>query len=95
MTIWNVHSTPFHPIPPQPISYPSAISHSAQAPGLTELKWSHGAEQIPEFIAGAMKVVSDVSAIVDIMKAPPWISDSWIGKVGEELKFWLDAGGDS
>lgn len=48
-----------------------------------------------------MKVVSDVSAIVDIMKAPPWISDSydsydsWIGKVGEELKFWLDAGGDS
>lgn len=41
---------------------------NALAPGLTELKWSHGAEQIPEFIAGAMKVVSDVSAIVDIMK---------------------------
>ena len=46
-------------------------------------------EQIPEFIAGAMKVVSDVSTIVDIMKAPPWISDSydsWIGKVGEETQ---------
>jgi len=86
---------PFHP---NPSATHQPLSHSAQAPGLTELKWSHGAEQIPEFIAGAMKVVSDVSAIVDIMKAPPWISDSydsWIGKVGEELRFWLDAGGDS
>lgn len=46
----------------------SSTAVSRQAPGLTELKWSHGAEQIPEFIAGAMKVVSDVSAIVDIMK---------------------------
>ena len=39
-----------------------------QAPGLTELKWSRE-DRIPDFIAGAMKVVSDVSAIVDIMKA--------------------------
>ncbi|CAJ1396873.1 unnamed protein product [Effrenium voratum] len=37
------------------------------APGLTELKWSRE-DHIPDFIAGAMKVVSDVSAIVDIMK---------------------------
>eukprot|EP00913_Durusdinium_trenchii_P034785 g32539.t1 len=37
------------------------------APGLTELKWSRE-DQIPDFIAEAMKVVSDVSAIVDIMK---------------------------
>lgn len=40
---------------------------NALAPGLTELKWSRE-DQIPDFIAEAMKVVSDVSAIVDIMK---------------------------
>ncbi|CAE7326731.1 ODA4, partial [Symbiodinium necroappetens] len=40
---------------------------NALAPGLTELKWSREAE-VPDFIAVAMKVVSDVSAIVDIMK---------------------------
>ena len=66
------------------------ISHSAPAPGLTELKWSHGAEQIPEFIAGAMKVVSDVSAIVDIMKAPAphWIPlDKSIGTLYGEYSY--------
>ena len=45
-----------------------SFGSKSQAPGLTELKWSRE-DHIPDFIAGAMKVVSDVSAIVDIMKA--------------------------
>jgi len=37
------------------------------SPGLTELKWK-SEERIPDFIAEAMRVVSDVSGVVDIMK---------------------------
>eukprot|EP00928_Gymnodinium_smaydae_P023763 TRINITY_DN1947_c0_g1_i2.p1 TRINITY_DN1947_c0_g1~~TRINITY_DN1947_c0_g1_i2.p1 ORF type:complete len:4562 (+),score=1174.36 TRINITY_DN1947_c0_g1_i2:66-13751(+) len=37
------------------------------SPGLTELKW-FSEERIPEFIETTMKVVSDVSGVVDIMK---------------------------
>jgi len=37
------------------------------SPGLTELKWK-SEDKIPDFIAGAMKVVGDVSGVVDIMK---------------------------
>eukprot|EP00929_Paragymnodinium_shiwhaense_P077081 TRINITY_DN3967_c0_g2_i2.p1 TRINITY_DN3967_c0_g2~~TRINITY_DN3967_c0_g2_i2.p1 ORF type:complete len:4576 (+),score=1729.31 TRINITY_DN3967_c0_g2_i2:93-13820(+) len=40
---------------------------TALSPGLTELKW-RSEEQIPEFIENTMKVVSDVSGVVDIMK---------------------------
>eukprot|EP00931_Biecheleriopsis_adriatica_P036383 TRINITY_DN2095_c0_g1_i5.p1 TRINITY_DN2095_c0_g1~~TRINITY_DN2095_c0_g1_i5.p1 ORF type:complete len:4649 (-),score=1173.32 TRINITY_DN2095_c0_g1_i5:61-14007(-) len=37
------------------------------SPGLTELKW-RSEDKIPEFIEGTMKVVSDVSGVVEIMK---------------------------
>eukprot|EP00930_Biecheleria_cincta_P022439 TRINITY_DN16377_c0_g1_i1.p1 TRINITY_DN16377_c0_g1~~TRINITY_DN16377_c0_g1_i1.p1 ORF type:complete len:134 (-),score=41.41 TRINITY_DN16377_c0_g1_i1:81-461(-) len=39
----------------------------ALSPGLTELKWKNE-DDIPNFIEGTMKVVSDVSGVVDIMK---------------------------
>jgi dynein heavy chain len=40
---------------------------STLSPGLTDLKW-RSEDKIPEFIEGAMKVVSDVSSVVDIIK---------------------------
>ncbi|CAK0838245.1 unnamed protein product [Prorocentrum cordatum] len=40
---------------------------AALSPGLTELKW-RSEDKIPEFIESAMKVVSDVSSVVAVMK---------------------------
>ncbi|CAK9053428.1 Dynein beta chain, partial [Durusdinium trenchii] len=37
------------------------------SPGLTELKWK-SEDKIPEFIENTMRVVSDVSGVVEIMK---------------------------
>ena len=37
------------------------------SPGLTELKWK-SKDKIPEFIENTMRVVSDVSGVVEIMK---------------------------
>ena len=46
------------------------------SPGLTELKWK-SEDKIPEFIENTMRVVSDVSGVVEIMKgssALGWIN---------------------
>jgi dynein heavy chain len=55
----------------------------ALSPGLTEMRWRNE-ELIPDFIQQAMKVVSDVAGVVDIMKGNlrkiSTILSSWCGE---------------
>lgn len=58
------------------------------SPGLTELKWK-SEDKIPEFIENTMRVVSDVSGVVEIMKGPSALG--WINICQHSYGYFLDA----
>ena len=58
------------------------------SPGLTELKWK-SEDKIPEFIENTMRVVSDVSGVVEIMKGPSALG--WTNICQHSYRYSLDA----
>lgn len=67
VTMYNTVLTELLPVEEPLVEDRIQKMDTALAPGLTELKWSKE-DQIPDFIEHTMKVVSDVSAVVDILK---------------------------